>query len=292
MGTNSIKKLGAKCILLCFFTLANYAYADCNSAQCIETEKWRVGIALGAGAKTNPLVGGDAIPLVLIPDIAYYGDNVYLDNAEVGYQWIQTPTFALDTFFSVNTEKAFFTFWHPSNVLGASGHFLSNAIGPSNASPFDDRQVSVDEVKSRKWAIDAGIRWHKRSADSQWRIAVKTDASNVHHGHQFEISYQHHWSLNEWQVSLAPTVIWKSSKLVDYYYGVDQQDNVLRDLYYDASAGWQPSLALSANKKINQQWQWLIRTSVTWLHSGMTNSPLVDKKYTSTVFIGLGYVFK
>lgn len=292
MGTSSIKKLGVISILLCFFTLVKHAYADCNPSQCIEIEKWRVGIALGAGAKTNPLVGGDAIPLVIIPDIAYYGDNLYLDNAEIGYQWMQAPTFALDTFFSVNTEKAFFTFWHPSNVLGSSGNFLSNAIGPSNASPFDDRRVSIDEVKSRKWAIDAGVRWHKRSAHSQWRITAKTDATNVHHGHQLDIGYEHYWSLNEWQVSLASTLIWKSSKLVDYYYGIDQQDNVVRELYYDASAGWQPSLALSANKKINQQWQWLIRTSVTWLHSGMTHSPLVDKEYTSTVFIGLGYVFR
>ncbi|WP_339900503.1 MipA/OmpV family protein [Paraglaciecola polaris] len=279
-------------VLFIVYYLANMASvnAACVTPQCIETGNWRIGIAVGAGVKSNPLVGGDAIPLIVLPDIAYYGDNIYLDNAEVGYQWQQNDTYALDAFISINSEKAFFTFWHPSNVFLSSQSVLSE-IGPSNDAPFNSRQISIDQVSSRRWAVDAGIRLHKRSNHAEWQFTLKTDVSNVHNGQQFDVAYRYRWQLADWHFTIAPTLSWKSSKLIDYYYGIDEQDNVFNAQYYHAQGGWQPSLALSASKAINPRWQWLMRSSVTLLHSGMTDSPLVAKKTIGTVFLGIGYVF-
>lgn len=292
MGRFNTKSLSISLLVLCFFALPHTALADCTGQQCIESGQWRFGLALGVGAKSNPLVDGDAIPLLVLPDIAYYGDNLYLDNTELGYQWLQSDTSAVDTFVSINSEKAFFTFWHPSNLLLPANNAFNQAVGPSNESPYDTRRVSIDDVQSRKWAIDAGIRWHIRSGNSQWRFTAKTDATGVHHGHQFEVGYRYHWKWQEWQVSIAPGITWKSSQLIDYYYGIHPQDNLDSTFYYQGASGWQSTMAIGASKAINQDWQWLARASYTWFNSGMTNSPLVDQSFTRAVFIGVGYVFE
>ncbi|GAB3027609.1 MipA/OmpV family protein [Bowmanella dokdonensis] len=263
------------------------AQACDQSVDCIEKQSWQLGVALGAGLRSNPLVDGDNIPLFILPDIAWYGDKLYLDNDEFGYQWSQSKHLAVETFVSLNKEAANFTFWHPSNILTGSS-INTGLIGPSQV---PERRVSKDEVASRKWALNAGVRMHIRGHNSDWQIALLTDASDVHRGQQFELGYHYRMDVASWSLSIAPALIWKSSDLVDYYYGLDGRDEVERSLYYQGKAGWQPSLSVLAIRPLTENWQLLIKASWTRLHKGMTDSPLVEENSIQGVFIGTAYRF-
>ena len=264
--------------------------------QCLATNQWKFGIALGLGATSNPLVGGDNIPLVILPDIAWYGEAAYFDNGELGYQWLEKKSFSFVTYLSLDTERAFFNFWHPSNILLPINRVssIADAQAPSKAPDFsgpEQLSVSIDNVSRRNWAVMGGARWYYRPNSAEWQLSLEKDLSATHNGTKLDLSYQHFWQWQTFRFSTQVKMIWKSSALVNYYYGVDEQDKVEPSFFYQASSGWQPLIALSLQKKMQNNWLWLNRISLQKLHSGMTNSPLVEEGNIYSVFSGFAYQF-
>ena len=275
--------------------------ASANSSSCIATGEWHFGMAIGLGVITNPLNDGDNIPLVLLPDIAWYGEKAYFDNGELGYQWHQGSKHSFEGFVSVNRERAYFSFWHPSNILNPieNTSFIDPTL-PSDDAQGDDAQsgdanerseVSIDQVRSRDWALDAGLRWQTALARGSASITLKTDATGVHNGQQFNLSYRIGFQYGEWQLGLSPSITWKSSKLLDYYYGIDESDNLVLENLYRAKAGWQPQLDLTGSYPLAEDWQVLFKLGYQWLNKGMYDSPLVKEKQVRTIFIGAAYQF-
>ncbi len=267
---------------------------NCRDNEYVENNSWEFGVAIGAGVRTNPLSGGDDIPLVLIPDIAWYGDNAYFDNGELGYQWIQSNDFALETFIEINRERAFFSFWHPENIF-VNSNFIESSFP---ASPQDDRQniisstpITVENVAKRRWAVDAGIRAHKYFDHTEFNVALFYDVSGTYDGGHLEANYYYRWQIPKWAFSVNTRVTWKSESLIDYYYGVSLMDTNSFDLLYSGESTVNVGLYAKASRTINENWQWLIMASTEWLGDGMTDSPIVVESEINTVFVGLAYRF-
>jgi outer membrane protein len=284
-------KLSLRYVFASIFLFHSYAAYSCEPPQdCLLPNSWQLGIAVGLGVRSNPLVDGDDVPLLLLPDIAWYGDAAYFDNGELGYQWIDSETQAFETFIHLDEERSFFTFWSPSNIfLPFNGTALATPdAGPA---PQPPTQISVDDVASRKWALNAGFRWHYKQKTGEWQLSMEKDISDVHKGEKLHLSYQHNWQWQEWRMALKTTAIWKSEKLVDYYYGISARDNVSAQFFYNGEAGWQPKLSLHLQRPLNSSWLWLLNASYQKLHTGMTDSPLVREKDIQSVFSGLAYRF-
>jgi hypothetical protein len=41
---------------------------------------WRLGVAMGYGERSNPLLNSDDLPIILDLDIAYFGEHFFFDN--------------------------------------------------------------------------------------------------------------------------------------------------------------------------------------------------------------------
>ena len=76
-----------------------------------------VGVSVGAGVITNPLYGADNIPLVVIPQVAYYGQNWFFDNGRLGYSFLQSKQHNVSFVSEINPESRFFIDWHPQNIF-------------------------------------------------------------------------------------------------------------------------------------------------------------------------------
>lgn len=65
---------------------------DCDAASrdCVVVGKWNFSIALGAGVRTNPLVRGQDLPLLVVPQFSYYGKRFYIDNLDVGFTALES----------------------------------------------------------------------------------------------------------------------------------------------------------------------------------------------------------
>ncbi|MEP7705987.1 MipA/OmpV family protein [Paraglaciecola sp. 25GB23A] len=271
---------------------AEQALACERDEQCLNANEWQLGIALGIGFTSNPLVDGDNIPLLVLPDIAWYGETFYFDNGELGYQWLDGKKSSFVTYLNVDKERAFFTFWHPANILLPLNRFnqVTAAEDPNQSGP-EQLPISIDDVGRRNWALMGGGRWYYRPDNAEWQLSLEKDLSATHNGEKLEISYQHFWQWSSFHFSTQVKMTWKSSALVDYYYGLDEHDKVDPSYFYQASSGWQPAVGLTLQKKIQNNWLWLTRVSLQKLHSGMTNSPLVEERNIFSVFSGFAYQF-
>ena len=76
----------AAAIVCLFCSGAAFAEEDCAAASddCVAVGGWSLSVALGAGVRTNPLVHGQAIPLVVVPQFSYYGKRFFIDNLDPG----------------------------------------------------------------------------------------------------------------------------------------------------------------------------------------------------------------
>lgn len=266
----------------------------CSSKEnCIDKQSWQIGVALGLGVKTNPLVDGRDIPLVIIPDVAWYGDQAYFDNGELGLQWINDSQYSVETFILIDKERAFFSFLHPANIFSPENSI--SADFPAEE-PFEDfkqplNNLSIDEIARRKWAIHAGARWHYFFDNSELTASVEHDISRVHDGQKVNIGYRYAGVWQDVNFSFSILASWKSARLVDYYYGVSEQDTDNSSLYFMGESGWQPKISFSVSKPINKKWHWLGSASYQYLPNSFTNSPLVDNNNIKRIFLGVAYRF-
>jgi outer membrane protein len=274
---------------------------------CIEKSSWQLGIALGVGVKTNPLVDGDDIPLFILPDIAWYAEKAYFDNGELGYQWISQPKFAFETFLTLDRESAFFSFFHPANFLGPTqgtstsspdepvSPDFSGPLEPSDATgedkQYNQRNLSIDEIANRKWAVNGGLRGHYFSTFGEWQLALLQDISNVHEGQLVALQYSRKWLWRDLQMRLRLGTDWKSAALLDYYYGVSKRDTTLTEYYFNGKSGWQTYMSINVLKPINENWSWLAKMSYRRLPNSLTDSPLVEQNNIRNVFLGVAYRF-
>jgi outer membrane protein len=275
-------------VLFCIF-FPSTILACSEDETCIEKSSWHLGIAFGLGIKTNPLVDGDDIPLVIMPDIAWYAEQAYFDNGELGYQWINQPKVAFETFLQLDRERAFFSFLHPANILFPIESSVSDS--PSQGIQDKQRSLSIDEIASRKWAINGGIRAHYFFSKGEWQLTFQQDISNVHKGQQIRLEFSHRWLWHNFRLGFRVGTDWKSARLIDYYYGVSQRDTDFAEWYFNGKSGWQTYVTLNAQKPINEKWSWLANIGYRKLPNSLISSPLIEQSNIRNIFLGLAYRF-
>ena len=268
--------------------------------ECIEKSSWHLGIAFGVGVKTNPLVGGDNMPFVILPDIAWYAEKAYFDNGELGYQWINQSKFSIETYLQLDRENALFNSLHPANLLAPLTETAASSDSPNSPvvtiTPVKDaqnvqRNLSIDDIASRKWAINAGIRGHYFFSNSEWQLAFKQDVSNVHKGQQVGLQYSHRWLWQMFQFTLRTGADWKSARVNDYYYGVSKRDTEFTELYFNGKSGWQTYISINAKRPINENWSWLANMSYRRFPNSLIRSPLIEENNIRNIFLGAAYRF-
>jgi MipA family protein len=275
-------------ILLSLFpiwALAEQCTVSSSTNECAETGRWQFALAMGAGHRSNPLLGGRNFPLYLMPDVSYYDKHLFFDNGTLGYSWSLSDDLHFSLITRLNEEKGYFRRHHLGNVFTEqlSGNFA--LMGPSQKSQ-QEFELSVTDVAKRPTAIDAGWQLNWFTPMLQWKLDWLHDVSGQYHGQHASIGVSHGWQnqIGHWQLSSAVT--WKSSQLINTYYAVDQ------NIQFDRlSHSWQPELKLSWNYPLTSQWSMLAFYRYRWLDDAMTVSPLVTENSVRSWFLGVSYRF-
>lgn len=291
---------------LLLLLLFNQAYAtDCQqeSEHCAAIGKWNFSVSLGAGAVTNPLHGGNNIPLVVIPTISYYGENIFFENNTLGYSFFETEQLVVSAIGKLNYEKSYFSRWHPENILvdsSSSNSVIStpdegdqNTIEPSE--DFQKSVVNINEVSDRDWAIDAGIQlnWFiNKTTDA--KLNILHDINNVYNGFNGQLALTKRVTL----VALPSTLMsfslganWNSESLVDYYYGISKQRDPKAKVGYQGKQSINPYLRFALKHQLSEHWRVRVQVKRVFLATGTTNSPLVKEDHVNTFFTGVTYDF-
>src|SRR5690606_12812873 len=78
------------------------------SPECVVVGEWDISVSLGAGGRTNPIRGNSDIPLVVIPQISYYGERFFLDSLELGFTLHESDGHTFNLIAAPGYDRVFF----------------------------------------------------------------------------------------------------------------------------------------------------------------------------------------
>ena len=290
-----------KYLLLLFIFVSQFTFAQCTEAneQCAPIDEWEFSLAVGVGVITSPLHGGSDIPLVLIPEISYYGEKLFLENNALGYSFYDAETFSLSAIGLLNRENSFFNRWHPNNVfvpLNSTGISESSPVFDESSdinAPQPEVEIELDDVSKRKWAVDAGFQANFfLSKNNHLVLRLLHDVNNIYNGFNGKVEYNHWFNVNaipQFQWGLTAGVNWLSQQQVDYYYGIGKDDTENPNYFYQGESALNPYIKIRSNYYLNDNWRITFTARSELLAKGISNSPLVKDNMIKTIFLGVVY---
>jgi len=301
-----------------FLSQVSSADDGCSAANsaCREIGNWEFSLAVGLGGRSNPIVGGDDQPILLVPSFSWYGKRFFIDTFEAGFTFVDTEKHMLNAIAQPSFDQVYFDeFGFGNFALGEnfSAGGISESVGASsglsgapvggadsvsdpeqNPSPNQEIRATEDDLsrlRDRNMAALAGLEYSYFNGPWQIQAAALQDISGVHDGTEIRlaVSYQHIFDRN--QITFASGLAWQSQDITDYYYGLDASEVSRPELEFKAESGIARFAKISWTRKLNKRWALVSTIQLRQFDSNLQNSPLLEESTVVTGFIGGRYHF-
>ena len=252
---------------------------------------WRLGLALGYGRRSNPLIQSKDIPVAVDVDIAYFGHRWFFDNGDLGVELWDRPAFTTNLVARVNSDRAFFSKTNTKYVT------LAYSIGGSQI-PVEDPKTGYPLVEPvrirpprRSYAVEMGLEMLLDGDWGQSTLRAFHDVSNTHDGYELSADYSYRFTKGRFSISPTAGIAFKSASLNDYYWGVHpgEASLVLPEYHPSSGIGWQAGLR--TNYYLTRNLRVAVSVNYERLQDSVAKSPLVDEGYVYGYFAGFGYQF-
>lgn len=129
-----------------------------------------------------------------------------------------------------------------------------------------------------------------------WRSAFGTFSGDYllggNKGERAGVDYSKTFEMGTFSITPHVGVEWLSGKYVDYYYGVRPSEARPGRAAYTGRASWNTSLGTRVDYNLTRHQRLLLDVGVSHFGGGITDSPLVGKRYVPDIRIGYTYQFK
>jgi outer membrane protein len=150
--------------------------------------------------------------------------------------------------------------------------FASTEVPPSMAGT-EVRHPGADVGIALKHRLGAGVAYGE----------LLTDASGHSDGSELRLGYRYErWWEGRLRLRPYATLAWRDAKLNDFYYGVPG---------YEAGAGLDLELGVTATYRLNPAWQILGGVELKRVSSAIAGSPAVEDRLWPSLTLGLMYNF-
>jgi outer membrane protein len=284
---------------------------DCNgpAEDCVPVGGWNFSVSLGAGVRTNPVVHESDIPLVVIPQVSYYGKHFFLDNLDGGVTLVDTDSVTLSLIASPGYDRVFFYRTDPQNIfVKGLGSFNSSTgsggtgppLGPSgggqsgNPNPGSGGGQNTDvgggttttkvfPPRPRAITYLAGPEWTFKYQGLVGQLDLLHEITGHNHGDEIRaaLGFPLSHAGGTWTANIGLT--WKSSAIVNYYYGAPG--------IYQGGPALDPFLKLAYTRPLKGNWKFTGFVEGERLGKAIADSPIVNQRIVTTTFVGLVYVF-
>ncbi len=262
----SIRRITYVCLflLLCPIYTSSAAEPDTDNSP----SAWDVRLYAGTLYSPSVIKDSDApnyYPLFFKFDLSYYGERLFFDDGLLGFNLYEKNNVALSAIVQPIFDSFYFNF-----------------ISTEDSSNVVDRNIS----------FAGGIEAYFVTNYGDVRSQAVYDVTNVHNGYLVELAYAPP-SINKgfWELQSSVGMVYKSEKLLDYYYSVRANETQTDRPNYVAHDG----IDYFLDTELNYQWResWVITATLRYDHfsESIANSPLVDKQNRVSIFLGLGYEF-
>jgi outer membrane protein len=250
-----------------------FAEDDCTapSGECVAVGRWTFSLALGAGVRTNPLVHGGDIPLVVIPQFSYYGRRIFIDNLDFGVTLAENATNAFDIVASPGYDRVYFYRSDLQNL------FVGGLPGKTTGATvqFPPRARHVTYLAGPEWTF----KYHGVSG----QLDFLHEVTGRNGGDEIRAALGIPLVKSRGSLTANIGITWKSAAIVNYYYGAPT--------IYEAGSALNPFLKLGYSLPLNGKWRFTAFAHAERLGSAIANSPIIAAHDVVTVFAGTTYVF-
>jgi outer membrane protein len=252
---------------------------DCEgpSDECVAVGGWNFSLAFGAGTRTNPLVNGEHIPLVVIPHISYYGKRVFVDDLDFGFSVAETDTNTVSLVASPGYDRVYFYRSDLQNI------FVGGIPGnPDTADAGSNPGTVRFPPRSRRITYLAGPEWTFKYLGITGQIDVLQEITGQS-GQEVRAALGIPVIASKGTLAVNIGVTWKSAAIVNYYYGAVN--------IYEGGSALNPFVKLGYTLPLAGRWRFNAFAEYERLASAITDSPIVAEHHVATVFVGAIYKF-
>jgi outer membrane protein len=284
---------GAAAAIACLlFSAAHAAESKCDASSddCVTVGTWSLSVALGAGVRTNPVVEGRDIPLVVVPQFSYYGKRFFIDNLDPGVTLFDGESNTLSLVASPGYDRVFFYRSDLQNIFafsptsfsgGYTSYFARLPAALQQQTPSALRELPRPD---RKITYLAGPEWTFKQGHLSGQLDYLHEITGHTHGDEirgalgFPLA-----SVLGGSVNASAGFTWKSAATVNYYYGYPG--------VYEPGWALNPFVKLGYSRDLSRKWRFDAFVHLERLGNAIHDSPIVDRHYVTTAFIGATYVF-
>jgi MipA family protein len=247
------------------------------SPDCVEVGQLNISVSLGAGVRTNPVLNESDIPLVVIPQISYYGKRFFLENLEVGFTAFESEHNTFNLVASPGYDRVFFYRHDLQNI------FVSGASGAvTTAAPLVDLEGGLPPaefpVRRRRTTYLAGPEWLFNYGPVIGQLDALYEVTGEHDGYEVRAAVAAPIIQTKNSLVLSAGMTWKSAEVVRYYYGVDG--------LYEPGSSLSPFIKLGYSRPLSARWTFNAFVHYEHLGSSIADSPIVSDDGVTTGFIG------
>ena len=237
------------------------------SPECAVVGEWDLTLSLGAGERSNPVVGAADIPLLVVPQISYYGPRFFLNNLEVGYTLHEGEAHTFNLIATPGYDRVFFVRDDLQNF------FVTTASGAINA------PVAAEyEVGPRRTTWLTGVEWLWGRGPIAAQLDALYEATGRHKGYEVRAAAAAPLLQTDHSIVLSAGFTWKSAELVRYYYGIDA--------LYEPGAALNPFVKLGYTRALSDRWSINAFVHYERLGDAVAASPIIADQDVTTIFAG------
>jgi outer membrane protein len=254
------------------------------SDDCVAVGKWNFSVALGAGERTNPVVGHADIPLVVIPHVSYYGKRFFIDNLDVGFTLAENAVNTLSLVASPGYDRVFFYRSDLQNIF-VTGLPTASADAPVFYArvPKNTPDAMPIPPSPRHATYLAGPEYTFKLHGISGQLDVLHDITDQDNGTEVRAAVGVSLIRSHGSLSANAGFTWKSAGIVNYYYGVPT--------VYRAGPTLDPFVKLGYTVPLSGHWQFSAFAQYEHMGSAIADSPIVAEHYVATAFVGANYTF-
>ena len=259
---------------------------DCTSASsdCVAVGKWNFSVAFGAGIRTNPLVGGKDIPLVVIPQFSYYGKRLFIDDLDLGFTLAENASNIFNIVASPGYDRVFFYRSDLQNIFVGG---FPTAPGFEDVAkprvPSDTPNAVQVPSRSRGITYLAGPEWTFKLQGISGQLDVLHDITGQDQGTEVRAALGLPLVKSTGSLSANVGMTWKSAAIVNYYYGAPG--------IYRGRSAFDPFIKVGYTLPLGGKWHFNAFAECERLGKSIADSPIVAEQYVTTAFIGAVYTF-
>jgi outer membrane protein len=223
----------------------------------------KAGLGVSIQTSTSPYAGASQI-VDLLPIYVYEGDYFYLHSYRAGFRF-------------------------PALQNGTVEAFIAHRF---EGFPYDETPASLSGMESRNPGLDGGIAFRYHHPIGDFVVELRNDISNESNGTEIRAGYGYRWQDGPLALHPYMTLAFRDTDLNNYYYGVRADEQTPQRPEYVAGNGYDFEFGLYGQYNLTRRWKMLAGIGAERLSTEIRNSPIVDKSWLVSGYVGAVYDFE